>query len=102
MNWRVKMAMSKEEYKSLIENANKERSEKIKSINKQFALDNNTVKIGDIITDGYITLKVEKITTFKSAYDEFPSCMYEGVKLKKDGTPYKNQEGNTIFQSRVL
>ena len=50
----------------------------------------------DIIEDHHTRIIVESIEIFCGC--SFPSCKYSGPRLKKDNTPYKSGEIDTIHQ----
>jgi len=60
----------------------------------KFPLSKNTYKVNDIFTDHIGSIIIKKI---KINYDA--TCMYEGIVLKKDGTPTKKQEIRKAHQS---
>lgn len=65
---------------------------------KDYCLANNNVLIGDKVTNGDITIIVDKIEP--SAFGNI-QCVYHGRKLKKDLTPFKSGEMCSIFQSQA-
>jgi len=57
-------------------------------LRKQYAIEHNPVKVGDIVTDHYRTIRVEKM----SAYGyPIPFMRYIGTELTKQGVPKKRQ-----------
>ena len=64
-----------------------------------YALSNNPYKIGDILQrkEAYI-IKIDKITVDINSYG-IPGCVYHGPELKKDLTPKKNGNRESIWQS---
>lgn len=56
--------------------------------------------VGDIISDETVTIKVDKITVYKSF--GFPEPVYNGVELKKDLTPKKNRNKSAIYGSHKI
>ncbi len=88
--------MIKEDYLKNMKILEKEYKQKINQLKKNFALNNNSIRIGEIITDVYhnIKIKVKKIQF--ATEKEFPQCVYSGVKLIKQNKPYKNGEKETI------
>lgn len=73
-----------------------------RELKEKYALANNNVKIGDIISDGTISIKVEKIQVVQSSFsNEYPECRYSGKKVKKDGSFFKNYSSDSIYQSNV-
>jgi hypothetical protein len=77
----------------------KEHDKKMKELNKEYALSNNTVKIGDIVTDHIGSVKVEKILLWGSIE---PSCVYRGIEYTKAGKPYKKGSERDVFQINLI
>jgi hypothetical protein len=73
------------------------------NLDKQYALESNTVSIGDIISDWYSgeTIKVQTIN-YCGSVQGLPSCIYGGVRLTKKGVPFKNGETAKIYQHRMV
>lgn len=68
----------------------------------EYAVSNNTVKIGDIVEDSAGKIKVDKIrSTFKFDAD-YPEMLLSGPRLKINGLPYKTGERITVYQSNIL
>ena len=67
----------------------------------KYAESNRTNNVGDIITDHLCTIKVEKFVVRFPGLSRYPSIVYSGIKLKKDLTPYKNGDWDTIWQSNI-
>jgi len=57
---------------------------------------NNSVKIGDIITDHIGSIKVEKIFLYRSELE--PSFIYSGKRYTKFNKPFKSGEKTRIYQ----
>lgn len=73
-----------------------------RELKEKYALANNNVKIGDIISDGTISIKVEKIQVVQSSFgNEYPECRYSGKKVKKDGSFFKDGSNDSIYQSNM-
>lgn len=94
-------AMTKEEYKSKLEALKDKYHYEINSLKKSYAFSNNPVKVGDIITDHYHSIKVEKVMLSSHSIGEYPSCFYIGVQIKKDGTPFSKQKDTEMWQHNV-
>jgi hypothetical protein len=92
--------MTKEEYKKELEKLDIEYASKRKKLHNYFAITNNSVNIGDIITDGETTIIVDKIKIIMSA-SGFPTCQYKGVKLTKAGNVSKNRKRGYVTQARM-
>lgn len=57
----------------------------VQALNKEFSASLNPCKIGDIITDGQVTIKVEKIKPCISMMTGLPSNEYYGPMITKGG-----------------
>ena len=76
--------MSIEEYKATISEIEK-RAEKEKIIlARKYALENNTVKVGDVIKTPANIFKVVKIEVGRLSYSGMPLCIYCCEVIKKD------------------
>ena len=70
------------------------------NIDMLYAFKNNPVKIRDIITDGSIRIKVEKITLAKRATtDDVPECLYYGPRVTVRNKLYKSNTYASLTQS---
>ena len=69
-------------------------------LRRQYAVEHNPVKVGDIITDHYHTIKVEKMGVYGHPV---PYMVYHGTELTKQGVPKKCQPipDNPVYQSNV-
>ena len=78
----------------------REYNDKLIELRRQYAIEHNPVKVGDIVTDHYHTIRVEKMSILGSPV---PCMAYRGIELTKRGTPKKRQPVpyNPVFQSRV-
>jgi hypothetical protein len=74
---------------------------KLGDLKSQFIKDNNTVKVGDVVTDRSGSIKVSFIECDVEFYN-IPSIIYGGVILKKDGTPRKSDARRTILQKSLI
>ena len=74
--------------------------DKQKNLRKQYAIEHNPVKIGDVVTDHYHTIRVETMNFYGHPV---PSMVYRGTELTKQGVPKKRQPVpcNPAFQSNV-
>lgn len=93
--------MNKEEYIKAEKALKEEFEKKRKQLAKEFAYSNNPVKIGDIITDHYKTIRVEKLLWTRNFCN--PPCMaYRGVRLNKNGEPSKRDTNDdTVGQMNI-
>lgn len=80
-----------------IENTIKEDKRKLM---REFALSNNTVKVGDFISDGNIKIRVEKIKVFLDPVR--PSCVYYGELLTVKGKSRKIKKEASIYQTCMI
>jgi hypothetical protein len=91
--------MDKQEYieklKAIDDDAKKAKA----AISKEFAMSNNPVKLGDIISDHASTIVVDHIGLGYSC--GMPECVYRGVALTKKLVPKKNGSSEKIWQSNL-
>ena len=94
--------MNKEEFLKAKKILEEEFEAKKKQLAREYAYSNNDVKIGDVITDHYKTIRVEK---FLWGYDFGTrlSCMYyRGTRLNKKGEPMKRDaDDNKVSQTDI-
>ena len=78
----------------------RECNDKQTELRKQYAIEHNHVKVGDIVTDHYHTIRVEKMSIYGHP---IPYMRYQGTELTKQGAPKKRQPvpDNPAFQSNV-
>jgi len=69
-------------------------------LRKQYAIEHNPVKVGDIVTDHYHTIRVERMSLYCSP---IPCMQYRGTELTKQGVPKKRQPvpSNPAIQTNV-
>jgi hypothetical protein len=65
---------------------------------RQYVAENAKYKIGDIVTDGMDTIRVEQVSF--TVYLEI-SIFYYGVALTKKGVPRKDGERRAVYESRI-
>lgn len=95
--------MTQEEYKSKLNEINKDYELKLKSLDKDYALSNNPHKIGDIVTDHIGSIKIEQIKIGSLSFSStLPCCVYYGIELNKKGEPNKRGKKRTVYQSNLL
>lgn len=91
--------MTKEEYikeRAILENKN---NISLRKLGSKFAIENNSVNIGDIINDHMSTIKVDKIQVINAISN--PLLVYTGIKLKKNLNPFKSGEKTSIYQCNL-
>lgn len=89
--------MTKEEYLSAKAKLNKEFEERLKDLDKEFALSNNDVEVGDIVSDRSHTIRVERILIDTPWRGSMPRAYFEGTKLTKKLEPFKSGEKVCVF-----
>jgi hypothetical protein len=72
-------------------------------LDRQYALSNNPVKVGDKIINKHetTTIEVENIGVSFGLGSNVPECVYSGKNLTKAGTQSKREPRNTIYQSQL-
>ena len=94
--------MNKEEYLKAKKALEEECEINKKHLARKFAYSNNPVKIGDIITDHYKTIRVEKLVYGRNFGYTFPCMFYYGTRLTKKGEPAKrNNDANRVAQADI-
>lgn len=94
--------MNREEYLKAKKILEEEFEAKKKSLAREFACTNNPVKIGDIITDHYKTIRVEKLLCGYDYGSRFPCMYYRGTRLSKKGEPVKRDaDDNRVSQTDI-
>ena len=78
----------------------RECNDKQMELRKQYAIERNPVKVGDIVTDHYHTIRVEKMGIYGRPV---PYMVYHGTELTKQGIPKKRQPvpDQPVFQNSV-
>lgn len=66
----------------------------------EYANENNPHKVGDVISDHSITIKIQKISVSFGS-QRIPQCVYDGIILKKDGTPNVRGKTDTVYQANI-
>jgi hypothetical protein len=87
--------MTKEEYNAEMKVIETNYEQLKKNLYIKFALSNAIYKKGDIIRDHRWTILIDNITTYKGF--ELPMPAYHGKELKKDLTPKKNGDRQSIY-----
>lgn len=91
--------MNIEEYKTLLKELETKHKADCFKLAKEYAMSNNSVSIGDMVTNGCDAIKVEVITVYRSL--GLPSCAYSGPKFTKAGIPFKNGDQATVYQTNL-
>ena len=93
--------MNIEEYASRKKAIQEQHDEQLKLLNKEFALDNNPVKIGDVIKDHYKIIRVEKFILSSTTLG-VPILKYRGTRLTAKGEPSKrDKDDNAVYQNNI-
>lgn len=83
-----KRIMTLEELRKSCNSLREECIKKELEMRHQYASERNPVKVGDIVTDHYHTIKVEKMSIGGIS---IPYMVYYGTELRKNGVPKKRQ-----------
>lgn len=96
--------MTKEELQEKWLALQRECNEKQMELRNQYANEHNPVKVDDIVTDHYHTIRVEKMENMYDRYYLVPYMVYHGTELTKQGEPKKRQPvpDNPVFQRNVV
>lgn len=90
--------MKIEEYREALDVIEQRRKRAKNVLHKQYANENNTVKVGDIISDGTSTGKVLEMKITLLAHHETPAMVYTCELLKKNGDTRKQYKTVLIHQ----
>ncbi len=94
--------MNKQEMDDAIEEARDNFEARRQRIWRKYAVDNNTVEIGDIVESSQGRVKVDHMKPTFSYCAKYPEMLYYGPRLCVDGTPSKTGERLQIHQSALL
>ena len=93
--------MKIEEYHEKKKEIENRAQKEIKRLVCEYALseDNNSIQVGDMVTDHIGTIKVTSI----KVYLDFnrPSCIYRGLQYTKQGKPFKSGEERDVYQFNI-
>lgn len=94
--------MEKEEYLKKRKEIIHQHWNDLRELCKKMAFDNNTIKVGDIVTDRIGSIKVERVQfQFIRESETVPYCVYTGQVLKKDLTPTVKKQERSIHQPNL-
>jgi len=94
--------MNREEYSIKRNILKTEYDKKVRELNKEYALSNNKISIGDIITDHIGSIKVEAICITTPFGRDNPCCLYSGTEYTKSGKPFKNGSKRKVYQFNLI
>jgi len=92
--------MTKAEYKEFFTELEKEFERRKDLLNRGYALANNKVEIGDVISDHQRSIKVGGVS-MGQPMEGLPCCVYYGPELKKDKTPKKGGLIGQVWQTKI-
>ena len=92
--------MTPEELTNQCSALQKECNDKQVALRIQFAKEHNPVKVGDIVTDHYHTIRVENMCVYGKP---IPYMRYTGIAMTKKGVPAKRQPcpHEPVFQYNI-
>lgn len=93
--------MEEQEYHEKIKDLRATFKSDMFKIDKEFALANSTLKVGDFATDSIGTIKIDTIRIGRSLGSDTPECVYYGVCYTKKGQPYKSGETRQVWQRNL-
>lgn len=95
--------MDEEQYgKELLEIRRRAAAE-VAELNRRYAMANNNVAVGDIVTDHIGCVLVEEVQTAVGFGKKLPECYYYGPELrKKDKQPKKSGGKRSVAQSNLV
>jgi hypothetical protein len=89
--------MTKEQFELGMKEIAEDYRRKKEQLQEEFALSNNTYKMGNVFTDHIGRIKILEIN-WDVTNDGIPCCVYEGVELKSDGFPKKSAQTMIAWQ----
>lgn len=90
------------EFYQRLEILKNEYDSKVDEAKIEYALSNNTIKIGDIITDHIGSIKVIEINVATPFGSKLPCCLYNGREYTKKGEPKKNGGVRDVWQCNLV
>lgn len=93
--------MNRQELEERLKEIEEKYNEDKLNLLKRYADDHCSIKIGDVITDHYHTIKVEKKDFYQVFNDPVLSFVFYGTEVKKDGTPKKKPSNALVYQRNV-
>lgn len=90
--------MTIQELNEQIAYVRKEAEQAVDTLRKRYAIANNEYKIGDIISDQFVTIRIEDLKYSRNAV---PCMVYYGTRINKDGSDNKKGDKEHIYQSNV-
>jgi len=90
--------MDIEKYKKTIAQIDSDAEGKKRAVSREYAMSNNPVKVGDVVSDHSQKIRVERIGVYHS---DVPMCLYKGQLLTKAGKPFKNGNSGTVYQRNM-
>lgn len=92
--------MNIQEYRAAFQAIEDRVKEDKRKLMRDFALSNNTVKVGDVVSDGCFKVKVEKIKIYLDPIQ--PSCIYCGELLTVKGKSRKIKKEGVVYQTGMI
>jgi len=67
----------------------------------KYAVSNNPHRIGDVVADNIVTIRIESMSATFDFCEFVPEMLYFGPILKKDGTERKDGKRGSVYQSHI-
>ena len=93
--------MTQEDFKTKLAEINAKCELEKRHLYSQYAHENSTVEVDDIVEDHIGCGRVLKMKTTFAAFDKYPSLVYVCMEVKKDGTPKKKETFREVYQVNV-
>jgi hypothetical protein len=90
--------MNKDYYDKTIKDMKIRHQKELEGLMVEYAKQNNPYSIGDIFEDHIGKVKIERIKYTQTSFEAYPSCVYYGLELKKNGEPKKNGKKRNAYQ----
>jgi hypothetical protein len=93
--------MTQDDFKTKLAEINAKYEQDKRYLYSQYAHENSTVEVGDIVEDHIGCGRVLKMKATSASFDKYPSLIYECIEVKKDGTPKKKDTFRQVYQVNV-
>ena len=93
--------MTFKEYLIAVDKEHRDTKTRLEKIRDDYAFSNNTVKVGDRVSDSSGTIEVEQIRAVDSR-GSGSQCIYVGVMITKKGKQYLNGDTRCVWQSQMI
>ena len=94
--------MELEEYRSLKQQLRDQCEKAERNLAFEYAQSNNSVKVGDFVTDHIGTVKVELMRLYFEYGSGLPALVYSAPTYTKAGKPFKSESKRSVYQTNLI